>query len=354
MDPLLREVLDATSVEQEEGALAVLVERHLLPLARAIVARKLRTYSGRTDRSDREDLVSETIMTLLERLRALKAGSAQPIENLSNYAATVVHSACAHYVRRRYPERARLKARLRYVLSTVAGLAIWTTDEGDAVCGRSEWAGRPVDPDDARRLPAIVERQSQPWPDLRPPALGRALHALLAEIGRPVPFEAIVAAIAAKAGLVEPTASVDPAALRSVSPPQDVALGERRLLADVWAEVRELPLGQRLALLLNLRGIGGAGVLWLLPIAGIATVRQIARVLEIPDGEFASLWQRIPLDDETIARRLGCTRQQVINLRMAGRKRLANRLRGRTTPLAPLSPQSANLRPDSSSLKGSV
>ena len=71
------------------------------------------------------------------------------------------------------------------------------------------------------------------------------------------------------------------------------------------------------------------------------------------DSEFASLWQRIPLDDETIARRLGCTRQQVINLRMAGRKRLSNRLRRRTAALAPPSP-SANLRADSPSLKGSV
>ena len=33
----------------------------------------------------------------------------------------------------------------------------------------------------------------------------------------------------------------------------------------------------------------------------------------------------IPLDDNAIAQRLGCTRQQVINLRMTARKRLANR-----------------------------
>jgi hypothetical protein len=41
----------------------------------------------------------------------------------------------------------------------------------------------------------------------------------------------------------------------------------------------------------------------------------------------AAIWPRLPLDDLAIAERLACTRQQVINLRMAGRKRLATRLR---------------------------
>src|SRR6478672_9866301 len=136
MDPLLRRILDAPAGEERDRVLSSIVELDLLPLARAIVSGKLRTYSGRSDHSDREDVVSEAMMTLLERLRALESGAAAPIDNLLNYAATVVHSACAHYVRRRYPERARLKARLRYVLSTVAGLAIWATDDGDAVCGR--------------------------------------------------------------------------------------------------------------------------------------------------------------------------------------------------------------------------
>ena len=82
-----------------------------------------------------------------------------------------------------------------------------------------------------------------------------------------------------------------------------------------------------MALLLSLRDHTGAGVLWLLPILGLASIRQIAGVLDIPALEMAELWRRLPLDDLTIAQRLDCTRQQVINLRMAGRKRLATRLR---------------------------
>jgi hypothetical protein len=41
----------------------------------------------------------------------------------------------------------------------------------------------------------------------------------------------------------------------------------------------------------------------------------------------AALWNDLPLPDNALALRLGSPRQQVINLRMSARKRLANRLR---------------------------
>jgi hypothetical protein len=62
------------------------------------------------------------------------------------------------------------------------------------------------------------------------------------------------------------------------------------------------------------------------PVTGIASVRAIAGTLELPVEELAHLWQKLPLDDNTLSERLGCTRQQVINLRMSARKRLTHRL----------------------------
>jgi hypothetical protein len=65
----------------------------------------------------------------------------------------------------------------------------------------------------------------------------------------------------------------------------------------------------------------------LLPGAGVATLRQIAAALEMSDEEFARLWPRLPLDDASVARLLGCARQQVINLRKCARERLARRMK---------------------------
>ena len=68
-------------------------------------------------------------------------------------------------------------------------------------------------------------------------------------------------------------------------------------------------------------------MLSLFPLFGIATFRELAEILDVSQAVLASLWTGLPCDDNTIGEMLGCARQQVINLRMAARKRLANRLR---------------------------
>ena len=64
-------------------------------------------------------------------------------------------------------------------------------------------------------------------------------------------------------------------------------------------------------------------------------LRALAETLEMDVAALAGLWNELPLSDNNIALRLGCTRQQVINLRMAARKRLVNRLDGRAN-MAPV------------------
>ena len=97
-------------------------------------------------------------------------------------------------------------------------------------------------------------------------------------------------------------------------------------LAHLWREVICLPVQQRHALLLNLREEGGGSALMFAPLSGVASVRDIAELLQMPDTELAVLWKDLPLDDLTIAGRLGVTRQQVINLRKSARARLTRRM----------------------------
>ncbi len=105
----------------------------------------------------------------------------------------------------------------------------------------------------------------------------------------------------------------------------DELLG-REYLRRLWDEVCQLPVRQRVALLLNLRDEQGRGVAVLLPLTGTASIRAIAEALEIPVAELADLWSTLPHDDARIADRLGVTRQQVINLRKSARDRLVRRL----------------------------
>ena len=357
MDPLLRRFIDATSEPEAERELNILIEEHALPLAKAIVARKLRTYAAdQTSRSamdDRDDVVADAMMTLVERLQASRSDAGvAPIENFSSYAAVVIHSACAHQIRRRYPERARLKNRLRYVFSTEPRLALWTIG-GDVACGLAEWHGRSIDGAAERALPRSVEQSRRRWMDMTKTALTSATIDLVAGLEAPVEFETLVSAIASASGLVEPRDVHDVTVLPSRELSHDTLIDQRRFLAQAWDEVCELPVRQRVALLLNLRDATGAGMLWLLPIMGVATIRQIARVLEIPDVEFARLWRDMPIDDATIAARMGCNRQQVINLRMAARKRLTNRV-ARAASSARARTSTGNLTAVSAYVKGSA
>jgi hypothetical protein len=106
-----------------------------------------------------------------------------------------------------------------------------------------------------------------------------------------------------------------------------ITLEQQSHLHRLWKEVRLLPRAQRVALLLNLRGADGEELISLLPLIGVATITEIATVLEIAPHALASIWNELPWGDHRIAELLGRTRQQVINLRKSGRERLMRRMR---------------------------
>jgi hypothetical protein len=85
-------------------------------------------------------------------------------------------------------------------------------------------------------------------------------------------------------------------------------------------------LGQRVALLLNLRDAAGNDALILFTLKGITSLRKIAEVVEFEVDAFARMWNQLPWDDKSIGQYMGLTRQQVINLRKSARERLARRM----------------------------
>jgi hypothetical protein len=106
----------------------------------------------------------------------------------------------------------------------------------------------------------------------------------------------------------------------------NLMLEHQHLLALLWGEVCELPRRQRIALLLNFKDARGQDLASLLPYTRTATIEEIARAIDLPLAEFLKLWNKLPLDDATIAGYLGATRQQVINLRKCARERLERRM----------------------------
>ncbi|MEP6783269.1 MAG: hypothetical protein ABI983_06335 [Acidobacteriota bacterium] len=310
MDSLLAAFLSAPSGPAADTQLDELLLQHA-PLIRRVIGRRLGWSSA-----DIDDLSAQVTLQLLVRLRQERADSTlDGIEALTNYIATVARHSCDHHLRAIYPLRWRLRNRILYALEHDGRLAAWQGADGGWICGLAGWQSRPR----ADAAPPIGQLSGVPTDDVR-----ALLRRMLDLSGAPLDLATVVEAAADVWNIPRrPLADkADLEGLAHAGPRADEVLDQRDRLARVWAEVMDLPLRQRHALLLNLRD--GAASLFLT--SGVTTLRDVAAALEMPIEEFASLWNDLPLADNAIAERLDCTRQQVINLRMAARKRLGHRL----------------------------
>jgi hypothetical protein len=311
MDSVLDAFVTARDQADAEQELERLLMFHSAAIVRRIIARRLGSSH------DGDDVESQVMLQLMLRLRQGKSDDTlRCIETFAGYVAAAAHHACDHHVRRMHPARWRLRNRLRYLLEHDARFAIWKAPDGEWLCGRAEWraqkaAASSLSPD------VLTEPRRE---------AGELLLQMFGSSGAPMELSHVVD-LAAAAWSVPAVEMADARVIDTLQDRQaaiDDELGQRRKAARVWCHVCELPLRQRQALLLNLRDDGLA----LFLLTGIATLATLASALEMSPGALAELWNDLPMPDRAIAARLGCTPQQVINLRMAARKRLANRLAG--------------------------
>ena len=304
----------------ESGGSDAEIERLLVevaaPVVREVIARYVRAGDAAGDAADLESTIN---LRLLHKFRSVAASPAPAVLDLESYIATVSYNVINDHLRRRFPERTRLKNRIRYVLMRDARLASWTAPAG-VVAGLKTWTGSaaaltavPLHRDDAT---AVMRDRDRP---------GDAMHALFEAIGAPVELEALIAFLAAlwQVDLAPREVELPAAVMRQTAPPQ---LENRELLRALWREIEQLRPMQRKALLLNLHDQETVNVASLLVLTGTAKLDDIAAALEMSAEELAEIWNDLPLDDLRIGKLLNVTRQQVINLRRAARDRLRRRL----------------------------
>jgi DNA-directed RNA polymerase specialized sigma24 family protein len=305
-DLALHRFLDARDEQLADAALEEVIGR-----AQPVIDGILGYYRRRNllDAADCEDISSTIRLRLLVKLRRLRDGDAEPIANYSGYVARLAFNAVKDVFRGRGPERALLKKRIREIATNDPRFVLQPTGDGVACRLRSQ-SGRP------RMVP----------PEFRAMRgeLGEALEALLRDAGGPLLMNDVVTALSADAVSSPPPGQAHP-------PSPLVELERRQEMALLWSEIMLLPPGQRAALLLNLRAESGSNVLALLIVTGVATFDAVAAALEMTPQGLGAIMHELPWDDLTIAKHLGVTRQQVINLRKSARKRLERRS-GRGAP----------------------
>src|SRR4051794_12676924 len=120
------------------------------PIVMQILARACRVNRLRPD--DADEVHAAAMLRVVSRLQT------DDIDDVDAYVATLTRNALHDLIRARYPERTRLKKRLRPLLEADARFAVWT-DDGATACGLAAWRGRP--PLTASR--AVVSQR--PWND---------------------------------------------------------------------------------------------------------------------------------------------------------------------------------------------
>jgi RNA polymerase sigma factor (sigma-70 family) len=329
IDVLLGPLLAHPRDEQADELVAKLISNHAEPVIRAVIRFKLRLNTSRElQRADASDIEQDVVLQLLAQLQRFRElPQRHPITDLRGMAAVIAHRTCARWLRRQFPERHALKNRLHYLLTRQRGFALWQDKENRLIAGFAVWQqqDKPL-----RTMHGLsgVEKLS------KAEELAGTVATILNHLNGPVEFDELVSSVAAIEGIsdqpLESLTNDDETAYEPVAsePSQAWRTEKRMFLQRLWEELQQLPRNQRAALLLNLKDGSGFSCITLFPATGVATLRQLARALEIGAEELAAIWNELPIEDSRIAELLGLTRQQVINARKSGRERLARRLRG--------------------------
>jgi RNA polymerase sigma factor (sigma-70 family) len=344
---LLRSFLQATDESESQRLLEALVTEHARPIIRGVVSQKLRVsinqYSGSILSLEAEEVFSEALFRLVERLHVIKSSSgAIAISNFRGYVAAIAYNACYEYLRQKYPERSRLKNKIRYILTHQKGFTVWGSDDKELLCGLADWKDQKRSIVSLRSIQELrhsrqildAVQSSDDVSDVE--VLTHLLTTCFNSIENPVRLDDLVDFVADLYGVKDlPRLSrrdaEGDAVLEDYLP--DPAVGphtrveQRAYIQNLWAEICQLSVEQRKALLLNLKDAQGRDLITLIAHIRIATLSQIAEVLDMSNEDFAALWNDLPLSDESIAQQLGIARQQVISLRQSARRKLTRRMR---------------------------
>ncbi len=341
-DALLEPLLLAADEEEVDACLTQLITTQIAPVVKGVIRCKLHfnPYHA-AEQAEADDLQQEVTVQLLAELQKFcQQPRAHSIGDVRALAAVIAHRACARWMRRQFPARHAFKNRLYYLLTRQRGFGLWQNENRKLLAGFAVWQGR-KEAATSERLKSLSDNQKLLAQIMSLQTAGQqadasdVLAAIFNHLGGPIEFEELLSKLAELLHISDqPIESTDQdenvIALTAAAGVTDTAwqVEKRIFLQRLWEAVRELPRNQRMALLLNLKDADGRGCIALFPLAGVASVRELAETLEMSAEEFAELWNELPLDDARIADLLGMTRQQIINARKSARERLARRLKG--------------------------
>jgi DNA-directed RNA polymerase specialized sigma24 family protein len=237
-DPGLAPYLTAPDDVRRGQELERILMTEVQPRARRVLAEYVRN-AWPIDASDVDDTVAQVTLSVIRKLRAATVLEEESVQSIEAYVITLTRNLVRDTMRRRTPERTRLKSRLRYLFTHDPRLALWI-HEGAMICGLAEWHGQLDRESDIGAIRRALSGSLASFD-----AAAATLSATFRRLRKPVRVGDLVsAAVAAES----PSANAADVAVT----PGD-AVESRQYLQVLWREIRALPPRQQAALLLNLR-----------------------------------------------------------------------------------------------------
>lgn len=338
---LLRLYLDEPEGQASQRALDALVQaayptiHRVLRQKMGIALRQEPTEARNREEQDASEVRSEVLVQVLAKLHRMKTDPAEPrIENFARFEAYVgitTYNAVSMHWRRKRPRRFSLENKVRHLLKTWPGLALWQTEAGEWLGGFANWQERPPA---TVEQPALKRILDNPVPTLTAhPPIARETHparvvaALFDLIGSPLALDHLVTILAAlwEVRDEETSAYTEDVLGRheATESPERSAMG-RAALPEYWKALQQLPSTQCAAILLDTEEMPeGRSIVDFLLQEGLTTPSRLAQAMNLPRETLAANWSALPLPDARIGEILGVKPQSVAKARMVARQHLA-------------------------------
>jgi RNA polymerase sigma factor (sigma-70 family) len=327
------------STASNQQIISELIDIYADPIIKKILNRRLNLYFNPQRRDitqpEAEDLYQTIVLKLVTCIRNRNIGQGyQNIEEIRNYIAKIAHNVCNDYLRMKYPERNRLKSKLRDLIKRHSSFSCWKADD-QLLCGYSSWAGGIESTKAALIMRELEENGTLPLvrrssgKELDKLALSDLLVELFDGCEGPIELERLVHMIASVQGVKDyQKESIDSSATSTHrianAPGRDYEeLETRELLRHLWMEVCDLPRNQRKTFALTSGDHTGESLLHTILREQVVTITQIYNALELNRDELIEIWERLPLDTATAAKQLRTSTHMVAKWRHRSLKRLA-------------------------------
>src|SRR5215813_124236 len=346
MDSTLLAFLRTTDANEREGLLSKLILEQAAPSVRQVLRYRLRFYIGKGGRSpanpDAEDLYHDVIAKLVKILNEFHARRKNVgIKDFRQYATRVAVNACNDYLRSKYPSRTRLKDKVRDTLERHPDFDIWSSEQGEPVCGFAAWRDE-MKPclyyERVRKLeeqPELIRQELFSPMDSQKISLTNVIAGVFDWVGCPIELESLVNATAVLLNIKEQQfepldedSDLSTPAASGSSSRYDEILDERAALQKLWDEICRMPANQRETFIFSFANSKGDDLLSLLFDAGVTTPSRMAEELDLPLDRLMTIWKEMPMRNVDIAVLLGVERQQVNKWRHRAMKQLEKRFLG--------------------------